>query len=150
MQKEFNKLDDIKKRKFLIKNILKNDFFIKYHNEFSLFIEYIYSKRKQAKELKERDEKIYLDYCANILTNYKHNVLDCVLFTTSTDPVKSEFYLFALSNKLEIEKLFNNKLINSHDENGFTFSDLLSDVIYQLEPLLTNELYNLSLSYLLN
>ena len=99
MQKEFNKLSSDKKRKFIVKNLLKDDYFIKFQNKFKiLFIEEVYKKAEQKEQILAK-KKYICDKITNILTNYKDNIIDLYCYPTSTHFYERVLYY---KNKLYI------------------------------------------------
>ena len=69
----FEKLKDYEKREFLIKNIMKDKFFDKYHKTFdSDFITFIYSKEEQEQKIKQRDNNLFVNnFILYLRFNYK-------------------------------------------------------------------------------
>jgi hypothetical protein len=136
MQREFNKLEKDKQRKFLIKNIIKDDFFGIYCKEFSsLFIKYIYPKNKCIELNKEREQ--FLNNSVIILRNYKDNIIDFSINPTT------ELYNCILDIKKTISELIKENKLDYRDENNYSFRDLIIDAYYDTINLIYD--YKLSL-----
>ena len=75
MQKEFNKLTDDKKRKFIIRNIMKDKYFIDYQEKMRILCcEYIYTKEEQKIQIINKNRYLF-NKIVYILTNYKNCLL---------------------------------------------------------------------------
>lgn len=133
MQKEFNKLSQEKQRKFIIKNLIKDDYFYNYHTKFKiLFVEEIYKKNQQKDYIFLRNEYL-LNKIIKFLTNYKDNIIDL-----STNQNSRFFYEQALKNKNKIIKILNHKInYNYKDENDFTIKDFILDTWNSIKNIVT-------------
>jgi hypothetical protein len=122
MQKEFNKLTIQKKRKFIVKNLLKDEYFIKVHDKFkTLFIEDAYTKAEQKQQSLIKNEYI-INKITCILTNYKDNIIDL-----HCNPSSEYFYKQALQYKNKLYKIFDLNFLNYKDENNFYIHQLILD-----------------------
>jgi hypothetical protein len=122
MQKEFNKLSIDKKHKFIIKNMLKDEYFLMFHYKIkTLFIEYITTKTEHKAQYIIK-QKYIIDKITNILTNYKDNIIDLYCYPTS-----DYFYKKALYYKNKLYKMYNIEFLNYIDENNFSIMDLILD-----------------------
>lgn len=122
MQKEFNKLNLDKKRKFIIKNLLKDNYFCNFHNKFKvLYIKEIYPKTEQKQQIIIKQTYL-IDKISNILTTYKDNIIDLYC-----NPTSDYFYKKALYYKHKLHKLCNIEILQYKDENDFSIADLIID-----------------------
>jgi hypothetical protein len=122
MQKEFNKLSINYKRRFIIKNFLRDNYFYNYHNKIKLlYQEYIYTKAEQKNKF-EIKQSYFCDKITNILTNYKDNLIDYYC-----DPTNLYFYNKTIFYKNKLIKMMNYNILNYKDENGFYIYQLILD-----------------------
>jgi hypothetical protein len=143
MQKEFNKLTLEKQRKFLIKNILKNNYFILYHKKFTkIFVENIFPKIKRKEILKKRNNYIN-NKITKILRKYKDYTIDLYNFSSN-----AFFYKQIIKQKNKLNNLININTLNYKDEYGFTIEELLYDVYKDTKNITINN--ELSLENIIN
>jgi hypothetical protein len=122
MQKEFNKLTIQKKQKFIVKNLLKDDYFIKVHDKIkTLFIEDVYTKAEQIQQILIKNEKM-LNKITYILTNYTDNIIDLYCYPTS-----DYFYNQVMRYKNKLYKIFDLNILNYKDDNEFKIHQLILD-----------------------
>jgi hypothetical protein len=123
MQKEFNKLSIDKQRKFIVKNLLRNEYFKDFHEKIkNIFIEDIYPKNQQKDLVKIRNCLIN-DKITTILRKYKDNVIDLY-----SEPTNKYFYDQALKQKNKLENMLNLRTLYYKDEYGFMTMQLVTDV----------------------
>jgi hypothetical protein len=143
MQKEFFKLKKEKQRNFIIKNLLKDDYFKEYHNIFSsTFVENIYLKNQQKEKIKIRNEFIN-NKITNLLRKYKDNVIDLHIHSTN-----KYFYDKILKQKLKLSNMINENVLNYRDEFGFTIKELIKDTYESTKNIVKNQ--ELSLEPIVN
>ena len=134
MQKEFNKLTLDKKHKFIVKNLLRDEYFIKFHEKFkTLFIEDIYTKVEQKEQLIIK-KKYFCDKITDILTNYKDNIIDLHCYPTS-----NYFYERALYYKDKLDKIFDLNILTLQDEYGFKIHQLIIDTWISTKEILVKD-----------
>lgn len=122
MQKEFNKLSISKQRKFIVKNLLKDEYFKQFHTKFSnIFIEEIYSKNHQKELIKIRNCKIN-NKITKILQKYKDSIMDYYFDTTNIN-----FYNNAIKQKNKLEQILDNNVLMYKDEDEFRVFELIID-----------------------
>ena len=143
MQKEFLKLPLDKQRKFIIKNLLKDELFKEFHDEIkSNFVEIIYSKVQQKELIKLRN--IYVNNkITKILRKYKDNIIDLSNYSANIF-----FYEQALKQKKKLLKIVNNNILNYKDEYGFMIKELIMDIWHDTKNILT--IQELSLESIVN
>lgn len=143
MQKEFIKLTLEKQRKFLIKNILKDNYFILYHKKFTkIFVENIFPKIKRKEILKKRNNYIN-NKITKILRKYKDYTIDLYNFSSN-----AFFYKQIIKQKNKLNNLININTLNYKDEYGFTIEELLYDVYKDTKNITINN--ELSLENIIN
>jgi hypothetical protein len=143
MQKEFIKLTLEKQRKFLIKNILKDNYFILYHKKFTkIFMENIFPKIKRKEILKKRNNYIN-NKITKILRKYKDYTIDLYNFSSN-----AFFYKQIIKQKNKLNNLININTLNYKDEYGFTIEELLYDVYKDTKNITINN--ELSLENIIN
>lgn len=132
MQKEFLKLTLDKQRKFIIKNLLKDELFKEFHDEIkSNFVEIIYSKVQQKELIKLRN--IYINNkITKILRKYKDNIIDLSSYSANIF-----FYEQALKQKNKLLKIVNINILNYKDEYGFMIKELIMDIWHDTKNILT-------------
>jgi hypothetical protein len=134
MQKEFNKLNETKKRKFLVKNITKDNSFFYIHKKINiLYPEYIYKKKEHIELIKKRNDYIYLKICKYI-SNYRDYVIDIY-----NDENNKYFYEQIIKYKHKLLHIINIDNLYLQDENDFYIIDLLIDVIKNTKDIIKNE-----------
>jgi len=132
MQKEFIKLSVDKQRKFIVKNLLKDNHFKQFHDIFkTIFVENIYSKVQQKELVKLRNNYIN-DKITHILRKYKDNIIDLHNF-----PTNQYFYNQALKQKIKLCNIINIEVLNYKDEYGFFTKQLIMDVWIDTKNILT-------------
>ncbi len=134
MQKEFNKLTEDKQRKFIIKNLIKDEYFNIFHKKIKiLYVEEIYKKYEQKINVTLRNEYL-LNKITKILTCYKDDIIDF-----HNNPNSNYFYERILNNKNKLTKILSKKNINYNftDENNFTIKDLILDTWNSIKNIVT-------------
>ena len=122
MQKEFCKLPSDKQRKFIVKNLLKDEYFKQFHDIFKCnFVENIYPKAQQKEFIKLRNNYIN-NKITKILRKYKDNIIDLYNF-----PTNKYFYDQALKQKKKLCSTINIDILNYKDEHGFMTKQLIFD-----------------------
>ena len=134
MQKEFNKLNIDKKRKFLIKNIAKDDFFNHFHKKINKHYPDYLNKKSLHKELVEKKNIYLFNKICRILTLYKDNIIDLY-----NNPNSYYFYNNAIKYKNKLEKIIPLITLNYKDENDFTLIDILLDINNETTNLISKE-----------
>jgi hypothetical protein len=129
MQKEFNKLTDDKKRKFIIRNIMKDKYFIDYQEKMRILCcEYIYTKEEQKIQIINKNRYLF-NKIVYILTNYKNCVIDLYC-----NPENIYFYEKALYYKNKLDRM--NYNMKYKDENDFTIFELLLDTFNDIKNII--------------
>ncbi len=122
MQKEFNKLPIDKQRKFIIKNLLKDEYFKKSHKKFkNTYIEYIYPKTQQKDFITIRNSYIN-NKITDILRKYKDNIIDLYC-----NPTSKYFYDQALKQKNKLHNILDSHILNYADDYNFMVKQLITD-----------------------
>lgn len=133
MQKEFNKLTIDKQRKFIVRNLLKDEYFKEYHEKIkNTFIEDIHSKAHQ-KELVQVRNSYVNNKITHILRKYKDNIIDL-----HCDPTNKYFYSQSLKQKNKLYNMLNINAFNYKDEFGFGVWQLVTDTWLDTTHILTN------------
>lgn len=142
MQKEFNKMSLDKQRKFIVRNMLKDEHFKDLHDAIKIyFVEDMHSKSKLNELIKIRNSYVN-EKITKLLRKYKENILDLY-----SSPNNFYYYNLALKNKNKIQKIINNTNILSYkDEFGFMISELLIDTYADTKNILINQ--ELSLDFI--
>ena len=134
MQKEFNKLPIDKQRKFLIKNLLKDEYFKESHDKFkNTFIEDIYPKTQQKDVIMIRNSYIN-NKITNVLRKYKDNIID-----SHCNPTSKYFYDQALKQKNKLHNILDLRILNYKDEYGFMIKQLITDTWVATKDILVNQ-----------
>ena len=133
MQKEFNKLSQDKQRKFIIKNLIKDEYFSIFHKKIKiLYIEDIYKKNEQQVNIGLRN-KFLLNKITKILTCYRDNVIDY-----HNNPDSNYFNEQILKNKNKLKKILSKNInYDFMDENNFTIKDLILDTWNSIKNIVT-------------
>jgi len=133
MQKEFNKLSKDKQRKFIIKNLIKDEYFSIFHKKIKiLYIEDIYKKNEQIVNISLRNNFL-LNKITKILTCYRDNVIDY-----HNNPDSNYFYQQILKNKNKLKKILSKNInYDFMDDNNFTIKDLILDTWNSIKNIVT-------------
>jgi hypothetical protein len=143
MQKDFNKLPADKQRKFIVKNLLKDEYFKQFHMEIkTICVEDIYPKTQLKEFIKSRDNFVN-EIITKLLRKYKDNVIDLCNFPTNT-----HYYNLALKQKSKLSNMINIQVLNYKDELGFMTKQLIMDTWTDTKNILTLE--ELSLESIVN
>lgn len=139
MQKEFNKLSPDKQRKFIIKNLTKDEYFKIFHKKIKiLYVEEIYKKNEQKINITLRNE-YFLNKITKILTRYKDNIIDY-----HNNPTSNYFHERILNNKNKLRKILSKNVnYNFTDENGFTIKELILDTWNSIKNIVTVQEFTL-------
>ena len=135
MQKDYEKLTEEKKYKFIVKNILNNIGFHAIHKKIKL----LYGKNifgiTKNKYILESSTYFYNKIVIQ-LTQYKDNIID---YHTSSNI----YYLNnAQKNRKTIKKILSYNLIVHPDENGFFIQDLINDTVNSITNIIEKELFS--------
>jgi hypothetical protein len=137
VQNIFNKLPQEDKRKFLITNILKDFMFAGYFNDIKNdFMQYIYSKEKCEKIIKERTEKRFMECCYAAFREYEDAVKKCVANGCKN---KQDIYNILKAQNL-IETYAECQIINCKDRFGDCFADLIVNLYNNTNPIVVKHL----------
>ncbi len=137
VQNIFNKLPQEDKRKFLITNILKDFMFAGYFNDIKNdFMQYIYSKEKCEKIIKERTEKRFIECCYAAFREYEDAVKKCVANGCKN---KQDIYNILKAQNL-IETYAECQIINCKDRFGDCFADLIVNLYNNTNPIVVKHL----------
>ncbi len=137
VQNIFNKLPQEDKRKFLITNILKDFMFAGYFNDIKNdFMQYIYSKEKCEKIIKERTEKRFLECCYAAFREYEDAVKKCVANGCKN---KQDIFNILKAQNL-IETYAECQIINCKDRFGDCFADLIISLYNNTNPIVVKHL----------
>ena len=118
----FEKLKDYEKREFLIKNIMKDKFFDKYHKTFdSDFITFIYSKEEQEQKIKQRDNNLFVNNFIDTLNDYKNSIHELL----SQQSRYKDFYCYVADNIEQIEKVAKSDKINYVNNENISIVKLI-------------------------
>lgn len=139
MQKEFNKLNRDKQRKFIIKNLIKDEYFNMFHKKIKiLYVEEIYKKNEQKINITLRNEYL-LDKITKILTRYRDDIIDY-----HNNPTSNYFYERILNNKNKLRKILSKNInYNFTDENNFTIKDLILDTWNSIKNIVSVQEFSL-------
>ena len=139
VQNVFDKLPQEDKRKFLILNMLKDYKFGAYHANFKNdFMEYIYTKAKCEKLIKERTEKHFIDCSYSIFREYEDAVNKCI----GNKKRNNEDIYQILRAQHIIETYAECEIINSKDRFGDNFTDMIVKLYKTTNPLVVKHLNN--------
>ena len=134
MQKEFIKLPIDKQRKFIVKNLLKDEYFKEAHDKFkNTFIEDIYPKTQQKDFITIRNSYIN-NKITNILRKYKDNIIDL-----HCNPTNKYFYDQVLKQKNKLHNILDLRILNYKDEYGFMIKQLITDTWVAVKDILVNQ-----------
>ena len=124
VQKEFNKLPINKKHKFIVKNLLQDNYFSVFHDKCKiLYIKEIYNTKNEQLSNNIIKNNYFMNKITYLLTNYKDNIIDLYCH-----PTNNYFYNQALFYKNKLLKIIKSDLFIIIDEHNFTISDLIIDV----------------------
>jgi len=134
MQKEFNKLPIDKQRKFIVKNLLKDEYFKELHDKFkNTYVEDIYPKTQQKNFITIRNSYIN-NKITDILRKYKDNIIDL-----HCNPTSKYFYDQALKQKNKLHNMLDLHILNYKDEYGFMIKQLITDTWIATHNILVNQ-----------
>lgn len=139
MQKEFNKLNRDKQRKFIIKNLIKDEYFDIFHKKIKiLYVEEIYKKNEHELNISLRNEYL-LNKITKILTRYRDDIIDY-----HNNPTSHYFHERILNNKNKLKKILSKNInYNFTDENNFTIKDLILDTWNSIKNIVTVQEFSL-------
>lgn len=137
IQNVFDKLPQEDKRKFLITNMLKDVMFGAYHADFKNdFMQYIYTKAKCEKLIKERTEKRFLECCYSIFREYEDAVNKCVANKCKN---REDIYYILRAQHI-IETYAECEIINCKDRFGDNFADMIVNLYKNTNPIVVKHL----------
>lgn len=124
MQKTFNNLTINKKRKFLVKNLLRDDYFMFAHSviKFNCICELNF--KNQCANLIESRNEYHLDKFSSLLTKYKDFIIDLY-----TEPNNKYYYNQVVKYKNKIKSYPIYLIYKYKDFNDFGWKDLFDDVV---------------------
>lgn len=124
MQKTFNNLTINKKRKFLVKNLLRDDYFMFAYSAIKFNCIYELNFKTQRTNLIESRNKYHLDKFTSLLTKYKDFVIDLY-----AEPNNKYYYNQVVKYKNKIKSYPIYLIYKYKDSDGFDWKDLLEDVV---------------------
>ncbi len=138
MQKKFNTLTVSKKRKFLVNNLLRDEYFKYLFNDIKLNCICQLHPKSSREELIKVKNDLYLQKYTKLLSQYRHYVIDL-----HTEPNNKYFYECVIKYKNKILNFPIELIYNVYDSNGFTYTDLLLDITEETKKIITNKEFSL-------
>jgi molecular chaperone GrpE (heat shock protein) len=118
----FKKITESERREFLIKNIMKDKLFKRYHEDFdSDFITYIYPKEEQEKKIQQKENNLFFIKCNDNLNNYKESIYEFL----AQESRQKDLYYDVAGNIEQIEKLAKSDKINIVNNKNISIAKLI-------------------------